>query len=237
MTRGGDEVHYIRPIEFGGVTYRSLTEARWAWFFTAAKVPFEYEQHAYDLGTYRYVPDFFLTRGNVFFEVKPTVPTEREENKAKALAFKARKGVIIACGAPSFDVSLLGYSHKSRGRTMFLQQEHGGEGVALVGCWNTLEPCVRLSACESEEPIHSGSRYCPALMRAGEMEFRNGKFVSPSQEMSELLRLRRQSLPTRFERDRRNHLERVYRWRIDEYEEKVRKYNRRRPESYRSDFL
>ena len=46
---------------FAGYRFRSRTEARWAAFFTACGIQFEYEKEGYDLGEgVWYLPDFWL---------------------------------------------------------------------------------------------------------------------------------------------------------------------------------
>jgi len=64
----------LRPIEtvYRGYRFRSRLEARWAVFFDALGIPFEYEPEGYVLpdGTH-YLPDFWLPGFEVFAEVKP----------------------------------------------------------------------------------------------------------------------------------------------------------------------
>lgn len=53
----------IKPIqtEYGGYLFRSRLEARWAVFFDACGVAWEYEPEGYDLGNgIHYLPDFLL---------------------------------------------------------------------------------------------------------------------------------------------------------------------------------
>ena len=47
--------------EYNGYRFRSRLEARWAVFFDAAKIKYEYEPEGFELadGT-RYLPDFYL---------------------------------------------------------------------------------------------------------------------------------------------------------------------------------
>jgi hypothetical protein len=65
----------IKPIEtiYNGYRFRSRLEARWAVFFDALGVEYEYEPEGFELsdGT-RYLPDFFLPgiNGGVYVEVK-----------------------------------------------------------------------------------------------------------------------------------------------------------------------
>lgn len=63
----------IKPIEtfYGGVRFRSRLEARWAVYFDAMGVTWEYEPEKFQLPDGRwYIPDFRL-QGQVLIEVKP----------------------------------------------------------------------------------------------------------------------------------------------------------------------
>lgn len=64
----------IKPIEtyYNGYKFRSRLEARWAVFFDAGKIRYEYEPEGYTIGgkNYRYLPDFYLTDFDCHVEVK-----------------------------------------------------------------------------------------------------------------------------------------------------------------------
>ena len=68
----------IKPIEtyYNGYRFRSRLEARWAVFFDAAGIEYEYEPEAFSIPqTYgnhngAYLPDFYLPRFDVYAEVK-----------------------------------------------------------------------------------------------------------------------------------------------------------------------
>lgn len=64
----------IKAIEtsYKGYRFRSRLEARWAVFFDALGIKWEYEKEGYDLGAYGYyLPDFYLPEAESFIEVKP----------------------------------------------------------------------------------------------------------------------------------------------------------------------
>jgi hypothetical protein len=63
------EVQAIQTL-YAGCHFRSRTEARWAVFFDAIGLEWEYEVEGYELPSGRYLPDFFLPTLNVWFEVK-----------------------------------------------------------------------------------------------------------------------------------------------------------------------
>ena len=65
------------PTEYKGYRFRSRLEARWAVFFDACGVEWEYEPEGYDLGNgLYYLPDFLLhgvqgrAAGDLYVEVK-----------------------------------------------------------------------------------------------------------------------------------------------------------------------
>lgn len=66
----------IAPIEthYKGYRFRSRLEARWAVFFDAVGVRFEYEQQGFKLndGTF-YLPDFYLPDQDSYVEIKPAI--------------------------------------------------------------------------------------------------------------------------------------------------------------------
>lgn len=70
----------IRPIEthYKGYRFRSRLEARWAVFFDALGIRWEYEPQGYDVGGRRYLPDFYLPDSKTIVEIKPMIgPPEK----------------------------------------------------------------------------------------------------------------------------------------------------------------
>lgn len=63
----------IKPIEtiYNGYRFRSRLEARWAVFFDAAGIKYQYEPEGFDLDGEYYLPDFFLPQFCLFVEIKP----------------------------------------------------------------------------------------------------------------------------------------------------------------------
>jgi hypothetical protein len=76
----------IKPIEtlYNGYRFRSRLEARWAVFFDAAGIEYQYEPEGYVLsdGTY-YLPDFYLPSMRLYVEIKPKSSDELEDSKQK----------------------------------------------------------------------------------------------------------------------------------------------------------
>lgn len=55
---------------YAGCTFRSRTEARWAVWFDAVGVRFNYEAEGFLIRSGAYLPDFWLPELRLFFEVK-----------------------------------------------------------------------------------------------------------------------------------------------------------------------
>lgn len=96
----------LKAIEtrYKGYRFRSRLEARWAVFFDALGVPWEYEREGYDLGEVGYyLPDFFFavnTTAPFWIEIKGQAPNEQEIEKIKALAIQSNHCVILVSGTP-----------------------------------------------------------------------------------------------------------------------------------------
>jgi hypothetical protein len=100
----------ITPIEtvYKGYRFRSRLEARWAVFFDALSMRWDYEPEGYTLrdGT-RYLPDFFLPDVGMWVEVKPPGASASEISKAKMLMQGTGQPVFITAGQPDSYGSLV----------------------------------------------------------------------------------------------------------------------------------
>lgn len=102
----------IKPIEteYRGYRFRSRLEARWAVFFDAARILYEYEPEGFELddGT-KYLPDFYLPEFELYVEIKPTVsgPLCRSEqvkgweDKCRRFRDSTGKAILIKYGDPA----------------------------------------------------------------------------------------------------------------------------------------
>ncbi len=91
----------MNVIETGykGCRFRSRTEARWAVFFDAMGIPWEYEREGFDLGKHGlYLPDFWLSDWKVHLEVKGQPATEHEQEKCRALRDATGRAVLLVHG-------------------------------------------------------------------------------------------------------------------------------------------
>lgn len=71
---------------YAGCRFRSRLEARWAVFFDALNVRWDYEPEGFVLGTELYLPDFWLPDIKLWVEVKGAV--EKGDNKPLTLCEK-----------------------------------------------------------------------------------------------------------------------------------------------------
>ena len=58
--------------------FRSRLEARWAVFFDALGIDWEYEPEGFDLDGVYYLPDFYIPSVDAWIEVKPKTGTRKE---------------------------------------------------------------------------------------------------------------------------------------------------------------
>ena len=91
------------PATYNSITFRSRTEARWAVFFDALGIRWEYEHEGYQLPSGWYLPDFWLpeVNGGIFVEIKPERAATREEiARLVDLVEATRLSAVLFCGAP-----------------------------------------------------------------------------------------------------------------------------------------
>lgn len=91
----------IKAIEtiYNGYRFRSRLEARWAVFFDALKIKYEYEIEGYDLGSgIRYLPDFYLPEHDVWVEIKRKDLDEND--REKLIEFSRSHAILLFTGDP-----------------------------------------------------------------------------------------------------------------------------------------
>lgn len=105
--------------KYNGYRFRSRLEARWAVFFDALGVGYEYEPEGYDIGGQWYLPDFYIPSLDVFLEIKPLGLNEYIMDKAEMTCRKFRdetnQGIIMRFGSPSDSVysRFYGFSYET----------------------------------------------------------------------------------------------------------------------------
>lgn len=90
---------------YAGRKFRSRTEARWAVFFDAAGIKWDYEKDGFDLGEEGlYLPDFWLPELAAYAEVKGQDFSVLEINRCRKLAKLSGHSVIMLPGVPAATV-------------------------------------------------------------------------------------------------------------------------------------
>ena len=90
-----------RPTFYAGCQFRSALEARWAVFFQAQGITWNYEPATFKLTAGWYIPDFHLTWSSgreLWAEVKPGLWDLSELDKARFSEFK--EPLVILDGVP-----------------------------------------------------------------------------------------------------------------------------------------
>lgn len=87
---------------YKGYRFRSRLEARWAVYFDAVGLRWEYEPEGFLLGRLGpYLPDFWLPDVQHWCEVKPTEFTRLEFRKCRRLVIGTGKNCVLLVGAPA----------------------------------------------------------------------------------------------------------------------------------------
>lgn len=90
------------PTVYKGVTFRSRIEARWAVFFDAMGIRWDYELEGFELEsggkTLRYLPDFWLPDYKMWFEVKGQQPSDLDIEKVYMFSYLCNVKVAIFQG-------------------------------------------------------------------------------------------------------------------------------------------
>ena len=95
----------IKAIEthYDGYRFRSRLEARWAVFFNAVGLEYQYEMEGFEMEGVRYLPDFYIPSLNRWFEIKGKALSELEIKKCEEFCRRMDNQNIkfsILIGAP-----------------------------------------------------------------------------------------------------------------------------------------
>jgi hypothetical protein len=127
----------IKAIEtqYKGYRFRSRLEARWAVFFDAAEIDWQYEPEGFQLKDGWYLPDFWLPTfgGSMYVEVKYT---GGDFSKARSFAEQTHNTIWLAEGPPDYRAYLtleFVSGHELLGNDDNF--EIGPEVETLVECW------------------------------------------------------------------------------------------------------
>lgn len=131
-----DKVFQIQPIPtmYNDVKFRSRVEARWAVFFDAAGLRYQYEPDGFVVFEGGYLPDFWLPDVKMFFEVKGVDPDMEEMVKCAALCRRAECDVLLAVGAPEERFQMLWFHRGDarEGRYVFAHDRYAAAGFWLL---------------------------------------------------------------------------------------------------------
>jgi hypothetical protein len=115
----------LKAIEthYNGYRFRSRLEARWAVFFDALKIPYDYEREGFKLDAGPYLPDFLLLepRPRIWVEIKPEFPEAEDEaralfNKMFELCLRSKQHTVTFFGKPfpgEYKIMFFGYRGES----------------------------------------------------------------------------------------------------------------------------
>ena len=97
---------------YEGYRFRSRLEARWAVFFDACRIPYQYEPEGFTLddGT-RYLPDFYLPWFECYVEIKPKGYEQVDEAKRKLerLFHGCEDKTVMLCQGDPLDSNMQAY--------------------------------------------------------------------------------------------------------------------------------
>lgn len=131
-------MHRAIETRYNGRFFRSRLEARYAVFFDALGLSWDYEPEGFELDDgLRYLPDFWIHFSNgsngskpgCWVEVKPGLPNETEIRKLGLLVLDTGHSGYFVCGAP--DKLLVFNVNPEKGETVRMAE--GFAGIALRG--------------------------------------------------------------------------------------------------------
>lgn len=162
---------------FGGYTFQSRTEARWAVFFTELGLHYLYEPYTLQLqGKRSYTCDFLIPYGAFWVEIKGGYPTNKEIDKAVQLCKHSELDVHIfygRVGSCSFemrcctDVKIVSILYRQKlppqqVETLGLAEcercgriEISKQGVSTCNCTNATSSQMRLKAALTKARYYS----------------------------------------------------------------------------------
>jgi hypothetical protein len=150
--------------EYAGHYFRSRLEARWAVFFDALGIPWEYEAERYQLPSGKYLPDFWLPRQEMFYEVKGVPPTDAYRTLLEELAQGTGHRLILAVGSiPSPDRFEIG----EPGSEFWLEATDVLETHVMWAGWQAWCQCPTCGAFDVQLEGRYSSSYCGCHAESG----------------------------------------------------------------------
>jgi hypothetical protein len=155
---------HIAPIEtrYKGYRFRSRLEARWAVFFDALKIQWEYEKQGFHLPSGDYLPDFWLPQVSMWAEVKAEPMTGIESRLCCELAAATGWPCLKLIGVPE---------NKGYWAVYPLQEGYDESGLcpepAGPMAWGYAVAVRELRFGGGARPAHLGNDDCAACVRHG----------------------------------------------------------------------
>jgi hypothetical protein len=133
--------------DYNGYRFRSRLEARWAVFFDALRIRYQYEKEGFNLDGLWYLPDFYLPDHDYWIEIKPNEPDNESEDwkKVTGLATHLGKDVYIAVGDVWMPYDGDPGRYLDRGVCNYHRPVHPGGNPASHSWWYECPQCSRLS--------------------------------------------------------------------------------------------
>lgn len=188
----------LKPIEtrYNGYRFRSRLEARWAVFFDALGIEWEYEKEGYDLGEAGwYLPDFWLPGMDMFAEIKGQELTQGEKCKIAALA-KASDRLVAILG-PKLQPIHCGQDNDFR---------VDGSQRCACPCGGAIDGCLEFGICSGCGDIvfgHLGTHYPCYDCDRHEPLFCDGKWNPDDDRHPRIVKAFRKARSARFEHGER----------------------------------
>jgi hypothetical protein len=113
----------LKPIEtrYKGYRFRSRLEARWAVFFDALGVAWQYEPQGFSLPSGNYLPDFWLPNHKYWIEIKGEQPTDHS-----GWNWPSNQGMKCICSSVLFS------SRNGTDRQSLQKHMRSGDGIAPI---------------------------------------------------------------------------------------------------------
>ena len=194
----------IKPIEtvYNGYRFRSRLEARWAVFFDALEIKYEYEPEGFNLGNgVYYLPDFLLhniiTRyaqkdepRDIYVEVKG-IMTNKDRHKIEQFSEELNVPVAIGCSDMIFispanwgnaysvgdfaEMSYLGRCNKCG--TLYFISENGSYTSTCCGFYDGDRTFNALAYGDkpTEKPWKCDNKITSAFLKAKQARFEHGE--------------------------------------------------------------
>ena len=191
----------MQPIEtqYNGYLFRSRLEARWAVFFDALEIYYEYEPEGFKLSweengeiiSRGYLPDLYLPEWDCWVEIKPgnspKIDKDKWQNTLKILSvFSEEKNIMLLLGSPhNYSVTYLSPDRQIVGhfalgvkntRELFISSQT--DGIAI--CLNPL--AESLGADNNKCTVNSGT-LLNAYEKANQARFEPRKRSNPGRDI------------------------------------------------------